>query len=80
MEKIYFVRFHPLARDILVSASYDMTVRIWDLTNGSEVMQLEGHTDAVRGRGRWKGEESGGRWRRKGEKGETGGRGKKGGT
>ncbi|XP_046355097.2 coronin-7-like [Haliotis rufescens] len=47
MEKIYFVRFHPLARDILVSASYDMTVRIWDLTDGSEVMQLEGHTDAV---------------------------------
>ncbi|XP_060082621.1 coronin-7-like [Ylistrum balloti] len=47
MEKIYFVRFHPLAKDILVSASYDMSVRIWDLSTGTEVLQVEEHPDQV---------------------------------
>ncbi|NXU92717.1 CORO7 protein, partial [Xiphorhynchus elegans] len=31
-EKIYSIRFHPMASDLLVSSSYDMTVRIWDLS------------------------------------------------
>jgi coronin-7 len=47
MEKIYFARFHPLVKDILVSASYDMTVRMWNLDTRSEVMQLQGHQDQV---------------------------------
>lgn len=47
MEKIYFVRFHPLAKDIIMSASYDMTVRMWNLDTRSEVMQLQGHQDQV---------------------------------
>ena len=47
-EKLYFVRFHPLAEDILVSASYDMSVRIWNLRAEEEVIQCEGHTDTVR--------------------------------
>lgn len=46
-EKIYFLRFHPLARDVLATGSYDMTVRIWDLKEGTERLQLEGHTDQV---------------------------------
>ncbi|XP_033742691.1 coronin-7-like isoform X2 [Pecten maximus] len=47
MEKIYFLRFHPLAKDILVSSAYDMTIRIWDLSSGSEVLQVEEHPDQV---------------------------------
>ncbi|XP_076446220.1 coronin-7-like [Babylonia areolata] len=47
MEKIYFVRFHPVAKDIIMSASYDMTVRMWNLDTRSEVMQLQGHQDQV---------------------------------
>ncbi len=47
-EKIYFVRFHPLAQDVLASAAYDMTVRIWDLETGEEKIRLDGHTDSVR--------------------------------
>ncbi|KAL8605329.1 hypothetical protein ACOMHN_031268 [Nucella lapillus] len=47
MEKIYFVRFHPLVKDIVMSASYDMTVRMWNLVTRSEVMQLQGHQDQV---------------------------------
>jgi len=31
-EKIYFVKFHPLAKDILATGSYDLSIRIWDLS------------------------------------------------
>jgi WD40 repeat protein len=47
-EKIYFLKFHPLARDIIATGSFDMTVRIWDLKEGVEKLQLEGHTDQVK--------------------------------
>lgn len=46
-EKIYSIRFHPVAADLLVSSSYDMTVRIWDLGAGREVLCLQGHTDQI---------------------------------
>ncbi|XP_078096606.1 coronin-7 [Mustelus asterias] len=46
-EKIYSIRFHPLASDILASSSYDMTVRIWNLSSGKEEIILRGHTDQI---------------------------------
>jgi len=46
-EKIYSVHFHPLASGILASASYDMTVRIWDVESEDEHIALQGHTDTV---------------------------------
>ncbi|NWW53917.1 CORO7 protein, partial [Pedionomus torquatus] len=46
-EKIYSIRFHPVASDLLVSSSYDMTVRIWELSAGREVFCLRGHTDQI---------------------------------
>ncbi|NWY31391.1 CORO7 protein, partial [Pheucticus melanocephalus] len=46
-EKIYSIRFHPTASDLLVSSSYDMTVRIWELSAGREVLCLQGHTDQI---------------------------------
>ena len=47
-EKILFACFHPLAKDILMTASYDMTVRLWDLSRKeAEIMQLRGHQDQV---------------------------------
>ncbi|NXK97890.1 CORO7 protein, partial [Formicarius rufipectus] len=46
-EKIYSIRFHPLVSDLLVSSSYDMTVRIWDLRAEREVLCLQGHTDQI---------------------------------
>lgn len=53
-EKIYSLRFHPLAADVLASSSYDLTIRIWDLQAGTEQLRLQGHQDQVghcRGRG-----------------------------
>ncbi|CAL8304645.1 unnamed protein product [Merluccius merluccius] len=46
-EKIYSIGFHPLASDLLVSSSYDLTVRLWDLEKGAEVMVLSGHQDQI---------------------------------
>ncbi|XP_037363582.1 coronin-7 [Talpa occidentalis] len=46
-EKIYSLRFHPLAADVLASSSYDLTVRIWDLQAGAERLRLEGHRDQI---------------------------------
>lgn len=46
-EKIYSLRFHPLAADILASSSYDLTIRIWDLQAGTERLRLQGHQDQV---------------------------------
>ena len=46
-EKIYFVKFHPQAKDVLVSSSFDMTVKIWDMSTGEDRITLQGHTDQV---------------------------------
>lgn len=46
-EKIYSLRFHPLAADLLASSSYDLTIRIWDLQAGVERLRLQGHRDQV---------------------------------
>lgn len=46
-EKIYSIKFHPLASGLLVSSSYDFTVRLWDLECGEEVKVLKGHEDQV---------------------------------
>eukprot|EP00070_Physeter_catodon_P033063 XP_028339957.1 coronin-7 [Physeter catodon] len=46
-EKIYSLRFHPLAADMLASSSYDLTIRIWDLKAGAERLRLQGHRGQV---------------------------------
>ena len=46
-EKIYMIKFHPLAKDILASSSFDMSIRIWDLETCTERMNLSGHCDQI---------------------------------
>uniref|UniRef100_A0A4W6BRJ2 Coronin n=1 Tax=Lates calcarifer TaxID=8187 RepID=A0A4W6BRJ2_LATCA len=46
-EKIYSIKFHPLASGLLVSSSYDLTVRLWNLESEEEVKVLKGHQDQV---------------------------------
>lgn len=46
-EKIYSIKFHPLASGIMVSSSYDLTVRLWNLESGEQVKTLTGHEDQV---------------------------------
>ncbi|CAG9819814.1 unnamed protein product [Phaedon cochleariae] len=44
-DKIYFLKFHPTARDVLATGSYDMTVKLWDLVDLTAKITLSGHTD-----------------------------------
>lgn len=46
-DKIYFIRFHPLAKNVLLTASYDMSIKIWDLQSMTEKLCLIGHTDQI---------------------------------
>ncbi|XP_063286634.1 coronin-7 [Pelobates fuscus] len=46
-ERIYTVRFHPCASDLLVSSSYDLMVRIWNLKTAKNVLTLQGHEDQI---------------------------------
>ena len=52
-DKIYLIKFHPLASDVLASASYDMTIKIWDLeplSIGATIksrITLTGHFDQI---------------------------------
>uniref|UniRef100_A0A670Z4H1 Coronin n=1 Tax=Pseudonaja textilis TaxID=8673 RepID=A0A670Z4H1_PSETE len=46
-EKIYSIKFHPLAADVLASSSYDKSVRIWDVRTGRQELGLHGHTDQI---------------------------------
>ncbi|KAF6732541.1 Coronin-7 [Oryzias melastigma] len=48
-EKIYSIKFHPLASDLLVSSSYDLSVRLWNLASGEQVKLFSGHQDQVFG-------------------------------
>lgn len=46
-EKIYSIKFNPVASGLLVSSSYDLTVRLWNVENGEQVKVLTGHQDQV---------------------------------
>ncbi|CAG9860814.1 unnamed protein product [Phyllotreta striolata] len=46
-DKIYFIKFHPTAKDVLASGSYDATIKLWDLATLSEKIVLNGPADQI---------------------------------
>nr|XP_023013175.1 coronin-7 isoform X1 [Leptinotarsa decemlineata] len=46
-DKIYFIKFHPTAKDVLATGSYDMSIKLWDLATLTEKITLKGHTDQM---------------------------------
>lgn len=46
-EKIHFLKFHPLARDVLLTASYDMTMKLWNLKTLELQIVLKGHAEQI---------------------------------
>lgn len=47
-DKITIVKFHPLAKDVILTAAFDRTVKIWDLNQTDRPkIELEGHTDQL---------------------------------
>ena len=35
-EKIQIVKFHPFAKDIIVTSAFDKTVKVWDLADNED--------------------------------------------
>lgn len=46
-EKIHFIKFHPLASNVLLTASFDMMIKLWNLETLEEKQCLKGHTDQI---------------------------------
>lgn len=46
-EKVNKLLPHPCASGILTTASFDLSVKIWDVANEAEKIVLEGHTEQV---------------------------------
>ncbi|XP_013171687.1 PREDICTED: coronin-7 isoform X1 [Papilio xuthus] len=48
-DKIYILRFHPTASDLVTSAAHDLTIKLWDLSqpDPQPAITLTGHTDQI---------------------------------
>lgn len=47
LERLYCIKYHPYAKDLLATASYDRTIRLWNVKTKEAVVTLKGHTDVV---------------------------------
>lgn len=47
LERLYCIKYHPYVRNLLASASYDRTIRLWNVETGVSMRTLTGHTDVV---------------------------------
>ena len=47
-EKIQIVKFHPLAQNVLLTAAFDKSVKVWNLeATDAPVFELEGHAEQL---------------------------------
>lgn len=47
--KVGHVLFHPSADNVLLSASGDFTVKIWDISTGTQKVELGAHQELIQG-------------------------------
>lgn len=47
MERLYCIKYHPFAKNILASASYDRTIKIWNIDSRQAAVTLKGVTDSI---------------------------------
>ncbi|CDH52969.1 actin-binding protein [Lichtheimia corymbifera JMRC:FSU:9682] len=45
--KVGHVQFHPVASNVLASASTDLSIKLWDIEKGQEKQELIGHTEII---------------------------------
>ena len=46
-DRATIVRYHPTANNILKSASYDLSINIWDVNKEKAALSLVGHLETV---------------------------------
>lgn len=47
MERLGCILYHPYAKDLLASASYDRTIKLWNVETREAVTTLKGFTDVI---------------------------------
>ena len=47
LERLYCIKYHPYAKNVLATASYDRTIRLWNVKTKQTCKVLKGHTDVV---------------------------------
>jgi len=47
VERLYCVRYHSYIKNVLASASYDRTVKIWNIETKQAIKTLRGHSDVI---------------------------------
>lgn len=47
LERLYCIKYHPYAKNVLASASYDRTIKVWNIDTRQAERTLRGHTDVV---------------------------------
>ncbi|KAG0240636.1 Coronin-like protein crn1 [Mortierella sp. GBA43] len=47
--KVGQVLFNPVAENVLLSASTDLTMKLWDIEKGAEKQEITGHTEIIQG-------------------------------
>lgn len=46
-ERLYCIAYHPYVKNVIASASYDRTIRLWNIDTAKAAKVLKGHTDSV---------------------------------
>lgn len=47
IERLYCLKYHPYVKDVLATASYDRTVKVWNVATQEAVKTLRGHENVV---------------------------------
>ena len=47
LERLYCIKYHPYAKNVIASASYDRNIKIWNIETRQAVINLRGQTDVV---------------------------------
>lgn len=47
LERLYCIQYHPYVKDVLASASYDRTVKIWNTSTQQAIKTLRGHENVI---------------------------------
>lgn len=46
-DRLASIKYHPYAKNVLASASYDKTIKIWNIDTRQAIITLQSHTDFV---------------------------------